>query len=121
MPNSKTDAATTAAVPGESAAGTVPGARAKRRASVNGIIVTRLNLGLAVAVLAGAFTLVWERTSRLDARVWDLHDQVAGLRVELHTEINGLRRELRAEIGVLRDEVRELAALIRARAAAGAE
>ena len=121
MPNSKTDAAKSAPVVGEPAAdaGTrAPGdssAPVSAPVAMNGIIVSRLNLAVVVAVLAGAFTLVWERMSDLDTRVWDLHDQVAGLRVELHTEIDGLRQELRADIGDLREEVREIAALIRAR------
>ena len=120
-------------------------ARATPRAPVNGLTITRwslsLSLTLALAVLTGAFTLVWERTvalhetqveligrvSTIEAEVRDLREDVGLLREEvgelreevgeLREEMGELREEVRSEIGELREEVRQLAALIRAREA----
>ena len=139
MPNSKADAATPAPAAG------APGAEAKDRPDAddqastdaptpkNGITITRLSLTLAVAVLGGAFTLVWNRTSGIEDQVRDLrgelHTEINGLRQEvradirdlrheMRTEIGTLREEMRADIGALRDQVQELAILIRTRDAA---
>ena len=96
MPNSTADAAKSAAA-GTPGAEAKPRARRGRRKSadaaapMNGITITRWNLTLAIAVLGGAFTLVWNRTAALDSRVWDLRDQVAGLRAD----IGDLRAEVR--------------------------
>ena len=113
-------------------------ARATPRAPVNGLTITRwslsLSLTIALAVLTGAFTLVWDRTvtlqetqfeligrvSTIEAEVRDLREDVGLLREEvgeLREEMSELREEVRSEIGELREEVRQLAALIRAREA----
>ena len=125
MPNSKADAATPTPDAG------VPGTEAKdrpppdRRASAdapsppNGITITRWSLALAVVVLGGAFTLVWNRTAGLDDPLWSLQDQVADMRAEIsvvHHEVGTLRddmtalrqdvRALRQETASLREEMR---------------
>ena len=97
---------------------------------MNGITITRRGLGIslpvAVAVLGGAFTLVWNRTSGIEDQVRDLrrelHTEINGLRQEVRTdirdlryEIGALRHEMRADIGALHDQVQELAILIRTR------
>ena len=150
MPNSKADTAKSAPAAGP------PGAEAKSRppaddqastdapAPLNGITITRWGLGIslpiAVAVLGGAFMLVWNRTSGVEDQVRDLrgelHTEINGLRQEvrtdirdlryeigalrheMRTEIGTLREEMRADIGALRDQVQELAILIRTRDAA---
>lgn len=80
---------------------------------MNEIRITRSNLevslALAVVVIAGSMVLVWDRLNTLNDRVWDVHHQVAGLRVDM----SKLRAEVRTDIGDLRIEIRELAALIR--------
>ena len=88
---------------------------------MNEIRITRSNLevslALVVVVIAGSMVLVWDRLNTLNDRVWDVHDQVASLRVDLHTDIRELRADIRTDIGELRADVRELAALIRAQEA----
>ena len=140
MPNPKADTAKPAPAPGSPGAGAKPRPRADRPASaddpapMNGLTITRWNLGisltLAVTILGGAFTFQSERISGVESEVRDLrgelHTEINGLRQEvrtdirdlrheMRTEIGGLREEVRADIGDLRDEVRELADLIRAR------
>ncbi|WP_420441515.1 hypothetical protein [Candidatus Palauibacter sp.] len=99
-------------------------------------MITRWNLGLsltlALTVVAGAFSLLWERTnalqatqielatrmSRVEAQVEAVQEDVAALRVELRESVADLRgemRDLREEMRDLRGEIRELGDLIRAR------
>ena len=137
MPSPKTqtlesgaDAGSPRADDGRSRTGT------RRSGATDGITITRWSLGLsltiALTVVTGAFTLVWdqtvrlgegqvqlvarvtgleERTTGLDTRITGLESEVRDLRVEMREEIGGLR----AEIGGLREEIRELADLIRER------
>lgn len=94
---------------------------------MNGIMITRWNLSLsltlALTVVAGGFSLLWERTnalhatqlelvtrvSRVEAQVTVLQDDVTALR----EEIAALREEFREEIAVLREEFREEMAALR--------
>ena len=126
-----------------------PRSRSRRSREANGITITRWSLGLSVTValtiLAGAFTLVWEqvgalretqvmlvsrvstldervsgldgRLSRLETEVRELRGEVAGLR----NEVIALRDELRDTADDLREEMRILGDLIRARNPGGAE
>ena len=122
MTNSQANAAESAAGSRTPRAGTKSRSPAERDAPasgpvpMNGLTITRWNLGLslslAVTILGGAFMLQWDRTSGVEAEVRDLRAQVGdlgvqvgSLRVELHTEINGLRQELHTEISGLRHEV----------------
>ena len=148
MPSPKTqtlesgaDAGSAHADDGRSRTGT------RRSGATDGITITRWSLGLsltiALTVVTGAFTLVWnqterlgetqvqlvarvtgldERTTGLDTRITGLESEVRDLRVEmreeiggLRDEIGGLRDEVREEIGGLREEIRDLADLIRER------
>lgn len=104
----------------------------RRPGAADGITISRwslaLSLTLALTVVAGAFTLVWNRTvtlgetqvqlvaavADLNARVTSLESEVRGLRAEMRDlrtamreEIGSLRVEMREEIGSLRAEMRE--------------
>ena len=123
MPSPKTrtfesgaDAGSPGADDGRSRAGT------QRSGATDGITVTRWSLGLsltiALTVVTGAFTLVWNQTVRLGetqvqliATVADLGGRMTGLEARM----SGLESEVREEIGGLREEIRELADLIRER------
>ena len=107
---------------------------------MNGITVTRWTLGLslsiALTILTGAFTLVWDETttlgetqvqlvdrvSRVEVQVGELREDVADLRGEM-ADFRGELREsvadLRGEMADLRGEIRELGDLIRARETSG--
>ena len=130
MPESKTNAAESRTVADKPAAGAGSHARTGPRRTTDGITITRWSLGLsltlALTVLIGAFTLVWDRTASLEAQmrdlrlevradIGDLRGDLRGLRAEVRADIDDLRAEVSADIDGLRDEVRELAALIRAR------
>ena len=153
MPNSKADTAKPAPAAGSPGAGAKLRPRADRPASadaparMNGVTITRWNLGisltLAVTILGGAFTFQSERISGVESEVRDLrgelHTEINGLRQEVRadirdlrtgigtlrqevrTDIGNLRDEVRTDIGNVRDEVRELADLIRARDAPEAD
>lgn len=111
---------------------------------MNGIMITRWNLSLsltlALTVVMGGFSLLWERTNALHATQLELvtrvtrlevqvtalqedvtviREDVTALREELHESVADLREEFRAEIAglreELREEIRELGDLIRAR------
>ena len=119
MPESKTNAAESRTVADKPAAGAGSHARTGPRRTTDGITITRWSLGLsltlALAVLTGAFTLVWDRTASLEAQMRDLRLEVRADIGDLRGDLRGLRAEVSADIDGLRDEVRELAALIRAR------
>ncbi|WP_420461545.1 hypothetical protein [Candidatus Palauibacter sp.] len=144
MSKSKTDAAKSRTAVGEPGAGTGSTTRADRDRTTGGITITRWNLGLsltiALTVMAGTFSLLWERTnalhdtqiqlvsrvSGLEARVSGLEARVSGLESEvreLRLEMRALREEVRSDITDLREEMRagmqELADLIRARETPG--
>ena len=106
-------------VTGATAAGDVP--RSPGRHAPDGIVITRWNLALSLSisltVLAGAYSLVWQRMSAFHATQLSLVDRVA--RIEVHTTV--LREEtavLREETAALREEMHagfaELRDLIRA-------
>ena len=140
MPGPKTqtlesgaDAGSARADDGRSRTGT------QRSGATDGITITRWSLGLslmiALTIVTGAFTLVWEQTATLgerqlqlaahvgvlDGRMTGLETRMTGLEtrmIGLETRMTGLEsevRDLREEIGGLREEVRGLADLIRAR------
>ena len=148
MSKSKTDAAKSRTAVGKPGAGTGSTTRADRDRTTDGITITRWNLGLsltiALTVMAGAFSLLWERThalhdtqiqlvsrvSGLEARVSGLESEVRELRLEMRalreevrSDLNDLREEVRSDINDLREEMRagmqELADLIRARETPG--
>ena len=137
MSKSKTDAAKSRTAVGEPGAGTGSTTRADRDRTTGGITITRWNLGLsltiALTVMAGAFSLLWERTNALHdtqiqlvSRVSGLEARVSGLESEvreLRLEMRDLREEVRSDINDLREEMRagmqELADLIRARETPG--
>lgn len=139
MPNSKADAAKSATGAGDAADDVNTRVPARGGASTDaavprtGVTITRGSLGLAVAVLGGAYMLQWDRTTRVQAEIRDtrveLRAEIGVLRAEMREEIgvlragmreesDVLRAEMREELGVLREDFRELAALIRARDAA---
>ncbi|MDE2878682.1 hypothetical protein [Candidatus Palauibacter soopunensis] len=108
-------------------------------------MITRWNLSLsltlALMIVAGGFSLLWERTnalhatqlelvtrvSRVEVQVQDLREDVvalredmvairedvAALREEFREEIAALRAEFREEISALREELREEIAALR--------
>ncbi|WP_419934843.1 hypothetical protein [Candidatus Palauibacter sp.] len=137
MSKSKTDAAKSRTAVGEPGAGTGSTTRADRDRTTDGITITRWNLGLsltiALTVMAGTFSLLWERTNALHdtqiqlvSRVSGLEARVSGLESEvreLRLEMRALREEVRSDITDLREEMRagmqELADLIRARETPG--
>ena len=111
----------------------------QRSGATDGITITRWSLGLslmiALTIVTGAFTLVWEQTATLgerhlqlvthvgglDGRMIGLETRMTGLETRmtgLESEVRDLREEmggLSEEMGGLREEVRDLADLIRAR------
>ncbi|MYC87871.1 MAG: hypothetical protein F4X22_06490 [Gemmatimonadales bacterium] len=138
MSESNTDAAEPRTVVGE------PGAAAGRRSHaeghrvVDGIMITRWNLSLsltlALAVVAGGFSILWERTTalhatqlelvtrvtRVEVQVEGLREDVTALREELHESVAALREEMaalraefREEMAALRAELREEMAALR--------
>ena len=135
MSESNTDAAKPRTVVGEAGAAAGRRSRAEGHRAADGIMITRWNLSLsltlALTVVMGAFSLLWERTnalqatqlelvtrvSRVEVQVQDLQEDVAALREELHEsvaelrgEMTGLRGEmagLRGEMAGLREELRE--------------
>ena len=151
MSESKTDAKESPAGVGKpgTAAGRPSRADGHRASSEShrasdGITITRWNLGLsltiALTVLTGAFTLVWDETttlretqvdlvagvSRLEVEVGalredvtTLQEDVTTLREELHESVADLRRELHESVADLREEIRALGELIRARETSG--
>ena len=130
MSKSKTDAAKSRTAVGKPGAGTGSTTRADRDRTTDGITITRWNLGLsltiALTVMAGAFSLLWERTNALHDTQIQLVSRVSGLESEvreLRLEMRALREEVRSDIHDLREEMRvgmqELADLIRARETPG--
>ncbi|WP_420633750.1 hypothetical protein [Candidatus Palauibacter sp.] len=81
-------------------------ARTDRSRATDGITI-------ALTVLTGAFTLVWDETATLGDTQVELVSRVSRLEVE----VTGLRRE----VTDLREEMRQLGDLIRAREALGTE
>jgi len=90
-------------------------------------MITRWNLSLsltlALTIVAGGFSLLWERTNalhatqlelvtrvtRVEVQVQDLREDVVALRedmVALREEMAALREELRESVRTLREEVR---------------
>ena len=143
MAESKTDTAESRTAVGEPAA-PARRTRAEGHRAPDGITVTRWTLGIslsiALTVLTGAFTLVWDETttvgemqvqlvdrvSRVEVQVGELREDVADLRGELREsvadlrgEAADLRGELRESVADLRGEIRELGDLIRARETSG--
>ncbi|MCY3698550.1 MAG: hypothetical protein OXH46_02775 [Gemmatimonadetes bacterium] len=104
-------------------------------------MITRWNLSLsltlALTVVMGGFSLLWERTNalhatqlelvtrvtRVEVQVQDLREDVVALREDvvavredvaaLREEIAALRGEFREEIAALREELRESVAVLR--------
>ena len=126
MAESRTDANESPTVVGR------PGTAAGRRSRTDGdrvadrITITRWNLGLSLAlalsVLTGAFTLVWDEVATLDETQVTLVSGVSRLEVKVETlseDVTMLREEMRAEVAMLREEMRAdfraLGDLIRAR------
>ncbi len=101
------------------------GAIAERSGVADGITITRwslaLSLTIALAVVTGAFTLVWEQMTNLGETQKQLVAAVAGLDARttgLDARITGLETRmigLESEMREMRGEIRELADLIRAR------
>ena len=136
MAESKTDTAESRTAVGEPAAAGRR-TRAEARRAPDGITITRWTLGIslsiALTVLTGAFTLVWDETttlgetqlqlvdrvSRVEVQVGELREDVADLRGELRESVSDLRGELRESVADLRGEIRELGDLIRARETSG--
>ena len=126
---SKSTADTTNAAPAAERPGAGSRTRSSRSRRSDGIIITRWNLGLsltiALTVVTGAFSLLWERTNALQAtqielvgRVSRLEVQVAELREDvdaLREDVGALREEMRALREEMRAEIRAVAELIRAR------
>lgn len=146
MSESNTDANESPAVVGRPRTATGRRSRADGHRSSDGITITRWSLGLsltiALTVLTGAFTLVWDemttfretqvalvaRVSRLEVQVTalqedvtTLREDVTALREELHESVADLRGELRESVADLREEIRALGDLIRARETPGAD
>ena len=98
-----------------------------RRHAPDGIVITRWNLALSLffslAVLAGFYSLVWQRMNALHATQLTLVDRVS--RIEVHmTFLRNDLTVLREEMAVLREEMHagfaEVRDLIRARRTDGA-
>lgn len=126
MSESKPSPSDSPPVTGASTVGDVtesPGRRAP-----DGIVITRWNLALSLfislAVLAGFYSLVWQRMNALHATQLTLVDRVSRIEVHmtvLQNEMTALREEMaifREEMAALREEMHagfaEVRELIRA-------
>lgn len=126
MSESKPSPSDSPPVTGAAAVGAVTGSPGRR--VPDGIVITRwslaLSLSIALTVLAGAYSLAWQRMDAFHATQLTLVDRVS--RIEVHTtflgeEVTVLGEEvavLREEVAVLREEMQagfaELRELIRA-------
>lgn len=126
MSESNTDAAKPRTVVGEPGAAAGRRSRAEGHRVADGIMITRWNLSLsltlALTVVMGGFSILWERTSalhatqielvtrvtRVEAQVEGLREDVTALREELHESVAGLRAEFREEMAALREEMAAL-------------
>lgn len=143
MSESNTDARESPAVVGKPGTATGRRSRADGYRAPDGITITRWNLGLsltiALTVLTGAFTLVWdemttfretqvalvERVSRVEVKVEALQEDVTALQEDvtalqedvtaIREDVTAIRNELRESVADLREEIRTLGDLIRAR------
>jgi len=134
MSESNTDAAKPRTVVAEPGAAAGRRSRAEGHRAADGITITRWNLSLsltlALAVVAGGFSLLWERTnalhatqlelvtrvSRVEVQVQDLRENVVALRedmVAIREDVAALREEFREEIAALREELRESVTALR--------
>jgi hypothetical protein len=121
-------------VTGAAAVGAVTGSPGRR--VPDGIVITRwslaLSLSIALTLMAGAYSLAWQRmdafhatqltlvdrVSRIEVHTTFLGEEVAVLREEMHAGFAEVREEMRAGFAELREEMRtgfaELEELIRA-------
>ncbi|WP_419861521.1 hypothetical protein [Candidatus Palauibacter sp.] len=107
---------------GATAVGAVTGSPGRH--APDGIVITRWNLALSLfislAVLAGFYSLVWQRMNALHATQLTLVDRVS--RIEVHmTVLQNEMTALREEMHVGFAEVRELVRAGRADGATGAD
>ena len=126
MSESKTDAKESATAAGRPGTATGRPSRADGYRASDGITITRWNLGLslsiALTVLTGVFTLLWDETTTLRETQVALVTRVSRLEVqvaELREDVTALRVELRESVAGLRGEIRALGDLIRARETPG--
>ena len=132
MSESNTDAANSRTAVGEPTADAGRRPRAAAHRAADGIMITRWNLSLsltlALAVVAGGFSILWERTTALHAtqlelvtRVTRVEVQVEGLREDvtaLREDVTALREELHESVAALREEMAALRAEFREEMAA---
>ena len=120
MSESKPSPSESPPVTGATAVGAVAGSPGRH--APDGLVITRWNLALSLSisltVLAGAYSLVWQRMNAFHATQLNLVDRVS--RVEVHmTFLQNDLAVLREEMAVLREEMHagfaEVRELIRAR------
>lgn len=111
MSESKPSPSESPPVTGATAVGVAAGSPGRH--APDGIVITRWNLALSLfislAVLAGFYSLVWQRMNALHATQLNLVERVS--RVEAHTtflrnEMTVLREEMNAGFAELRDLIR---------------